>query len=368
MVKFIKSIYDWGINVLLSSPFKWTYLVLSHGFFHIILLIIVGYLALHFYTRNQDKLKDTVKHTIWVKVDALSRQSDKYGQKNYIDMNTYFLELTLNSDSIEKKTNGKYRDALWMNIIPPTIEENSLILPACSDTIKIGLLRQPYKSDVMVAIDDLHPKDSNNMHILESSPKDPISYKDSAGVCVFNTTLTNMAKIPVVGQWIKGSSLTIYSNDFSVGKSPYYLYDIKFDIPDPEYLDTLLNWNLQYHFAIVLDDSKSYSKEFGSYSKKQILMHNIEPKPDYIISNYICYNTKESIENIRKNNGITLYAEDLIASNKNKQEEFLNSVLTGTCLAFMLDILVQLVIKLRRLHQTRKRKEIKKSDQGSTTD
>lgn len=356
MRRLIRLLYDWSIKILLLPLFKWLYLVLTHGSFHVILLVFVGYLALHFYTNNQNKLKDTVKHTIWVNVEALSREIDKYGLKNNIYMNTLSLELTLNSDTIEKNTNGKYRDALRIKLIPPATTVDSLVIPVCDDTIQISLLRQPHKSDVMVSIDDYHPVDSANILVLESNPKPPISIRDSAGICVFNTTMTNIAKIPTKG-WMKGNNLTIYSNDFGVGKSPYYLYDIKFDIPDSVYLDTLLNYNLHYYFGIVLDDSWNYSNEFGRYSEKQILVHRIEPEPDYIRSNYICYNTKESIEAIRKNGGVTLNAEDLMASNKREQEEFLNSILVGTCLAFMFDIIVQLIIKLRRLHQSRKRKE-----------
>jgi hypothetical protein len=351
MKKRIKAIYEWFLKLLLSTPFKWLYLTLSHGFFHLVLLIVIGGLALYFYKNNQDKLKDTVTHTIWVKTEALAREADEFGYRTNYDMKHFHLELTLNSDSIEKRTEGKYRDAISMRFMPPSMKKDTTILPACIDTVRVMLLRQPYSSDVMVesSVNDSLPGNEN-------IPQAEI-VKDSAGVCKVNTVLANCAKIPVVRQYTKGANLTIYSNDFSVGKSPYYYYNIRFDNPDPQYLDSSLYVSFQYEFAINLDDSWTYNDEFGRYSTKQIVIHEIEPKPDFIKGNYIGYYSKESIEAIRQNDGVKLFAEDLAVSNKNKQEEFLNSVLIGTCLAFMLDIIVQLVLKLRRLHQTRKKEK-----------
>lgn len=349
-MKIIKAIYEWFLNQLLRTPFKWLYLTLSHGFFHLVLLFVIGVLAWHFYKNNQDKLKDTVKHTIWVRTMAPATEPDQWGNKINYYMEKCFINLVLNSDSVENRTNGQYRDALNIWIMPPTKTENGECFSICGDTIPIRLLRQPYNSDIMI-------KQSDNLELPGNKDiPEPEIVKDSAGICTIKTTLANEAEIPVIGGYIKGKHLSIYSNDFNVGKSPYYLYEIKFDTPDIEDLDTLTYGYVQYGFSITLDDSWTYDENFGRYSTKQLVIHEIVPKPDYISGNLIYY-TEKSLEEISKNDGVKLYAEDLSVSNSNKQDEFLNSVLIGTCLAFMLDIIVQLVLKLRRLHQTRKREK-----------
>ena len=109
--------------------------------------------------------------------------------------------------------------------------------------------------------------------------------------------------------------------------------------------------------SIYLDDSDLWAYNFGSYSEKQLIIREIRPEPDFINGFNITYYTKKSIQEISKNGGVHLYAEDIAQMNKNSQEEFLNSVLVGTCLAFMLDIIIQLVLKLRRLHLTRKKEQ-----------
>lgn len=347
-MKTIKRIYDFCLKCLLTPPFKWIYQTLSHGAFHIALFLIVGWLAWQFYNNNQAKLKDTVTHTIWVKAEALSSDADQWGYRRNLYMKNFLLELILNSDSIDKRTDGKYRDALKIQIMPPINNKDDQIIAACSDTITVSVLRQPCNSNVIVEdyANDTLPGNKN-------LPKAEV-IKDSAGVCKINTVLANWAKAPCSSNWIKRKDLTIYSNDFGIGESPYYYYNIKFEIPNREYLDTLQYPNVQYQFGINLDDSWTYNDDFGRYSTKQIVIHEITPKPDYIKGNYIGYFSKESIASIIKNGGVKLYAEDLSVSNKNKQEEFLNSVLVGTCLAFMLDIIIQLVLKLRRLHQSRR--------------
>lgn len=348
-MKEIKRIYDFCLKVLLLPPFKWLYETLSHGAFHIFLLLIVGWLAWHFYSNNQNKLKDTVSHTIWVRSSGQAREADEWGNKPKYEMETCYMDLILNSDSIKKRTKGKYKDALNIKIIPPHNSKDGKVQPSCDDTVTVSILRNPYTSNNIMVEDFCNDTLPGNKDL----PKAEI-IKDSTGVCKINTVLADWAKIPVIGQWIKGKSLTIYSNDLGIGESPYYYYQIKFITPDTQTLDSLIYNNVQYGFGINLDDSRSYNEEFGHYSTKQIVIHEIEPKPDYIRGNYIGYYSKESLEAIRENDGVKLFAEDLAVSNSNKQEEFLNSVLTGTCLAFMLDIIVQLVLKLRRLHQMRR--------------
>lgn len=352
MKNYIKRIYEGGIKFLLLPFFKWVYLILSHGLFHIFLLIIVGGLALHFYYNNQDKLKDTVAHTIIIKTKALERFADENGNKNILSMKHYHLNIILNSDSTSKKTNGKYRDCVRLWIMPPSIEKDSIILPACEDTLLINMIRIPGDSPLMIeeSVNDSLPgnKDFPKAKIL----------KDSAGISSVCTVLNNEAIIPESNhQYAKGKKITFYSNDFGIGKSPYYYYNFIFETPDSfTNKQSLYNGNMQYSFSIELDDSRNHDDDFNFFSKKQIIYHKIEPKPDYISAGTIIYNSEESLEAVSKNGGVFLFAEDLEISNKNKQEEFLNSVLTGTCIAFMLDIIVQLVLKLRRLHQNRKKK------------
>ena len=337
---------------MLRSPFKWIYVILSHGLFHIILLIIVFCFACYFFFDNKDKLNKTVAHTINVKIDTKDRIPDELGNRFHVDLKSLNVSLSLNSDSVSKETKGKYRDAITIRYLVPDREiEGEKFLPLCGDTVNVSILRQPFEGDIEAQSVD-YKAESDSPLVLSEIYYPTEILKDSDGICTIRTTLTNMVKIPYgEDNWIQGHKLIIYCNDFGVGKSPYYYYNIKFELPDTAKLNSVDNG--QFALGIDLDDSWTYDEQFGFYSNKQILIHKIEPKPDYVNGFKIAYNSKEKLKEIVQNQGVFLYAEDLEASNKDRQKEFLNSVLFGTCLAFMIDIIIQLVLKLRRLHKNR---------------
>ncbi len=358
MVKLIKSIYEWGIKVLLLPFFKWAYMILSHGLFHILLLIIVAILASYFYFDNKDKLSETVAHNIYIKTEACERYPDESGDRGYESLESLHVDVILNSDTIKKETGGKYKDAVTISYTVPQTKVGNRIEPLTSDTVNVAILRQPCRSGIEgISFEKNIPQD-RLVSVPEKGDSALEVLKDSGGVSIFRTTLTNMVRVPFHGgYWTRGRKIRLYSSDFGIGKSPYYYYNIKFDLPNPEEMDSIPMGN--FSLRIVLDDSAIYDNMFGLYSNKQLIIHKIEPQPDYVDGSVIQYVYPESLKSIYENDGVFLYAEDLESSNRDRQKEFLNSVLFGTCLAFMLDILIELVIKLRRLHQTRKKKSDK---------
>ena len=77
IASIISSVYEKCLAVLLLPCFKWLYLVLSHGSFHLLLLCVIGYAAWHFYKDNKDRLSDAKVHTIFVNVEGESLEPCK---------------------------------------------------------------------------------------------------------------------------------------------------------------------------------------------------------------------------------------------------------------------------------------------------
>lgn len=75
----------------------------------------------------------------------------------------------------------------------------------------------------------------------------------------------------------------------------------------------------------------------------------IYPTPTSISLNRVKYIGKEAVENIIRNGGVYIEAEDVKLSYRKDKIFILNSVLLGTIIAFAIDIIIQLVYKWRRL-------------------
>lgn len=84
-----------------------------------------------------------------------------------------------------------------------------------------------------------------------------------------------------------------------------------------------------------------------------IAVDKIIPEPSILKPNQLIYVGNEKIQEVLDNHGIYFMGVDLTEKNKAEKKIFLYTILIGTLLAFILDILVELVVKWKRLAQKR---------------
>jgi hypothetical protein len=321
-------------RILEKQLFKRIAEVYSHGGIHVILLLII-FACICILLYNNEKLTKTVTHNIIIDVDD---SMNDFEGRDYRSPGVHF-DLYLNNDSIKKETNYKFKDALDVTVRSYCMKENTSVAD-------INILHFPYNGNI----------DTKYIDTIISQKVKPI-IRDSMEILKIRTDLINGALVPGIHKYLQQRKIRIYCNDFGVQEdNPYYYYSIKFKLPER---DSLISG--KYSFSIQLDSVK-YDTRFDYYTKKQIWIKEISPEPDIRTNGYIHYYTDKTIDEIRNRGGIFLEAEDIEVTNRMRQKEFQNSVLIGTCLAFALDIIIQLIIKLRNLNREHERDSKNRSE------
>lgn len=93
--------------------------------------------------------------------------------------------------------------------------------------------------------------------------------------------------------------------------------------------------------------------EYDNTHYNPIEIKYIYPEPDKVTPSSIEYNGVKSIHRILANGGVCLIYDDIIARNKANRVSLQYSVLIGAIITFMLDIIVNLILKWRRLSKPR---------------
>lgn len=122
--------------------------------------------------------------------------------------------------------------------------------------------------------------------------------------------------------------------------------------------------NPYYHFSLIINDRfKDYSKaegkvtfNFANDSSKNPLVHLnfLQCVPSTYYYNPVDGLTFE-IQDVLENGGVYFLAEDLAKKDRVDRKIFISSVLMGACLAFLIDIVVNLIVKWRDLAKRKKR-------------
>ena len=136
-------------------------------------------------------------------------------------------------------------------------------------------------------------------------------------------------------------------------KSPITAFYIDLNgvcLNDVEWPDSIVKGCLSIYFGIENDLN-------GSIDPYEIKY--VHPQPDVITPFKIEYSSPKSINSILTNNGIYLIIENIHAKNIIDTKRTQYSVLIGALIAFMLDIIVNLILKWRRLSKLRS-KSVKK--------
>ena len=334
-------------RILEKKPFRKVAEVYSHGGIHVILLLII-FACICILLYNNEKLTKTVTHTIIIDVDDLINSesgSDYRGPGIMFD-------LLLNDAKVKKETDNNFKDAIDLTVISRRMTEGPIdSLPAT-----ISIVRFP--NEDIVRVEYMDSTDFRTGDPIISTTTKPVIICDSLEIFKIGINLTNPVRVPLSENTYTNYSrkIRLFCNDFGIKENnPYYFYNLKFQLPEKDTLSSN-----KFQFTINLDSINRF--EGINYTKKQIWIKEISPKPDIKTTGYIYYFSDRSEEDIRNSGGIFLEAEDLEASNIVRQKEFQNSVLVGTCLAFALDIIIQLIIKLRNLNREHERDSKNRSE------
>lgn len=334
-------------RILEKKLFRKVAEVYSHGGIHLLLLFFMAVcIILLFY--NNDRLTKSITHTIIINVDDLIKSepvSDYRGPGIMFD-------LLLNNANIKKETDNNFKDAIDLTVFSHRMTEGPIdSLPAT-----ISIVRFP--NEEIVRVEYIDSLDFRTGDPIISTTMKPVIICDSLEIFKIGINLTNPVHVPLSENTYTNYSrrIRLYCNDFGIEENnPYYFYNLKFQLPEKDTLSSN-----KFQFTINLDSINRF--EGINYTKKQIWIKEISPKPDIKTTGYIYYFSDRSEEDIRNSGGIFLEAEDLEVSNIVRQKEFQNSVLVGTCLAFALDIIIQLIIKLRNLNREHERDSKNRSE------
>ena len=181
------------------------------------------------------------------------------------------------------------------------------------------------------------------LHILDDNAYNTFRYKtnvepDSAITVKFNP----VSPEPLL------YCISFFSNDLGIKKdNPYYYYNIS--IPRTDFEGHL---NISFNFSDI-DNNISHNLK---YIKNKNLQYGfIYPEPDAVGNGYIEYFSEEKKQLLLKSKGVIIQAVDIDLLNELNRKNFLFSVLAGTGVAFILDIIVQLIRELNRLQIRRKK-------------
>lgn len=322
-------------------------LFLSHGGLHLIVLLLCIVGAFIMYNEVQSYNSKTLRQfSFKIEGDSLN---------NYdLSHLTFFISRgASNSDSI--KTNS---ELLWSFLIYNKKKEKK-------DT-----------SLVAIAEYEGHPNEQYNLDAITK-----VSFTAEKNIWN-NETLIDQKNVHSEGNYEFCSFLhrhidtvsensVLYTSHFEIGRPKQDMY--VFAIPNMSKDWDSKNAYLHCFYGIHapkgtynLDESSKISIQYNKYPYDEnshnhshkgtngifpyppIVIDNILPKPTEINLEEITYIGKD-IEKVFKQGGIYFTATDQLKKAKANKMEFLWTVLIGTIVAFSLDIIIQLVIKWRKL-------------------
>lgn len=148
-----------------------------------------------------------------------------------------------------------------------------------------------------------------------------------------------------------------FQND-SWNKNPYYSFYIRFHY-------NTIKWDNGHGTGLLsmptdslnLDSDEPFNSQikirfemdkFDADNPQLVSFTTIQPTPSKVGFDYVLYDDPAQLREILSN-GIYIEAEDVAMARQAERKAFLFSVLLGTLIAFMLDVIVTLVLKWRRL-------------------
>lgn len=326
-------LYDKAIGFLKRPFFHSLANILSHGGIHFLFSIIIfGAIFYYlFYFNSQDII---TPHNIGLDLGYPSyKQGTSVSTADSIngDVN---IKIKLNSDSIARITNKKYHNGVITefyrenNIYEHTIITNGKQEKAIDSFLIVSIYTEPRIKGCMTKVNSIYMKTNT----VEIAPI--LARTETISDCI-------SVYVPPIGS---KCNVSFFSDSIGVdAHNPYYYYYIF--IPTQKFVD-----NLTIEFSTTDEKRNGYSGLISN-NGKNLQYSYVFPEPDIISNGKICYYSKEKKEAIGKNKGIILQAVDVNELNRQNRNAFLYSVLVGTALAFLLDIIIQLIRELKRLQR-----------------
>lgn len=373
-IAIINSFYKKCQRFLTKSPFRQLSFVLSHGFVHFIIAIIVAICTYLWYQHNIT-YSQIHTHNLLLSMTPLSTIPS-----NPDTIYSYNIKFKINSQSVSDSTEGRYKNmieigystcnAFKQQIIQKDSTKRNTII---GDSVQINLfsfspMRDLTATQYTKANKTIDTKNTNHgvEYITKQVNLDPtidVTKDDESYIEVKVVPLRNHEGINP-DYLIEGEQIiNIFSNGLGlIDNTPYYNYFVKFDLPPTDNSQNCIGYKrIEFEFGDI--ETKNGIK----YNNRDLLYNYIYPEPDIINNGYICYFTREKMIEISRNNGIIIQAEDVNSRNNNLNASIIYSVLVGTGAAFLLDIIVQLVRELRNLNR-RKDKDVLEKENDETKD
>ena len=339
-MNWIKKSYNKCVEYL--STHKKVALVLSHGGLHLLVLLILIIVALLLYHETYRNETVDVKH---VKVDVSNYSNDTE------ELMCYFVGLMYGV--IDLNNNIQEKDSFNINFT--FFRADTLISEDYFDDYD-------YPFSISNALFSIDIK-SNNSQLEKNS-----IYKNSINSYIIDKTQTRInyeKQIPLTNIGVDIPIQFNLNNNNANKKSPTSVLFLEINIDDEvaeeyefSYVPKLHSIGNTYFagssLRIQLGNTELNNLDESNYKPFEIKY--VYPVPETITPSYIEYRGGMSIQHILQNHGIYLIYEDVMARNKANRISLQYTVLIGAIIAFMLDIIVNLIIKWRKLSKISNRK------------
>ena len=360
----------WIVRFLVKEPLKHGSYFLSHGFFHFVMCILVGVVTALWWHKNVSS-SDTIMHDITLE---FKQPQSPYSYKDTIT--SLSIDFIIDSDSLLKKTNNKYRSMINVVYNYDYSNRDSLDKDKPKDPTVITLHSEPYLDDLYVDQDSIFVKSSTITEETDSGEFTiPKLIETKFETYLTQKTLSDSAieisvisaknqPLPMRDSLIEGmQSINFYSNKLGrANNDSYYNYYIDFDFL-PLVKDTQKSHGF-YNISIQIGDVTS-NRGFHHVGNKKLLYQYIYPQPDIFTNGYLFYYTDEAVNKVAKNHCILIQATDIEAMNRNNRKAIIYSVLVGTGAALFFDILIQLVRELRNVNRKKEEEEAEQKEENN---
>lgn len=332
-MKLIHRIYNYCINYL--SKHTGLAIFLSHGGIHFFVLIILIVLSIVLFNQTKQYEKMNLSN---IKIDIVEADYMQNFDFTLTGINgDIYLNETDISDGVGKEEFKRSKGTTDLSFTFESIMEDRFKKFYNPDTLNVS-------TNITVSVNE-DRNDLNHIRLSKGYNGKIESLAQNRNVLEF----TYKTRIDTIFDWyqvpIKFSGDDIYKK--KEDKSPTTAIQITFnmrcylDMPD-----SIFSGNLTIN----------YGNHYGLYDLEDepYIIKYIFPEPDIITPYEICYRSSKSQKALADNGGIYLIIEDINAKNIVSRKSLQFSVLIGAMIAFMLDIIVNLILKWRRLAKSRK--------------
>ena len=314
--KHIQNVYNCLTQFMVKKPMNNMAYFFAHGLLHCFLLVILVWLFFIWENKATTSQIPVYHH---VNIELKPKLTLNKWKQDSIEY--FWINVNINSDSLKKEKG--YASSL----------EVSYRLQDFKDTIQMDFTRYPYQSEV-------------NVDTVWGIKDYSILYnKDS--IVGLEIPAYGKTELPLGGYTPSVQRVAFMTNDLvSEENNPYYYFDFGVDVGNFDWNDV----NTSGIF-IQVGDIVDLGKDFRT--TRSLRLQYIYPQPSYIRSGVVAY-LGDDLKRMMANRKIILQAEDVQLKNLDERKGFVNSVLLGALLGFILTVLVEVFSKWKRMNDRAK--------------